>query len=82
MLYKTVGFAAASAVCALMVGCANTTTGKMVEPLEVMPTEVCIIQNPKVTSVRPFRRCSRHSSAAASRRQWSGMPRPARRNTV
>ena len=32
-----------------MVGCANTTTGKMVEPLEVMPTEVCIIQNPKVT---------------------------------
>ena len=49
MLYKTVGFAAASAVCALMVGCANTTTGKMVEPLEVMPTEVCIIQNPKVT---------------------------------
>lgn len=49
MLYKTVGLAAASAVCALMVGCANTTTGKMVEPLEVMPTEVCIIQNPKVT---------------------------------
>ena len=49
MLYKTVGFAAASAVCALMVGCANTTTGKMVEPLEVMPAEVCIIQNPKVT---------------------------------
>ena len=49
MLYKTVGLAAASVVCALMVGCANTTTGKMVEPLEVMPTEVCIIQNPKVT---------------------------------
>lgn len=49
MLYKTVGLAAVSAVCALMVGCANTTTGKMVEPLEVMPTEVCIIQNPKVT---------------------------------
>ena len=46
---KTVGLAAASVVCALMVGCANTTTGKMVEPLEVMPTEVCIIQNPKVT---------------------------------
>ena len=35
MLYKTVGLAAASAVCALMVGCANTTTGKMVEPFEV-----------------------------------------------
>ena len=34
MLYKTVGLAAASAVCALMVGCANTTTGKMVEPLD------------------------------------------------
>ena len=33
MLYKTVGLTAASAVCALMVGCANTTTGKMVEPL-------------------------------------------------
>lgn len=33
---------------ALLTGCANTTTGKFHAPLEVKPSDVCIIRNPSV----------------------------------
>ena len=49
MKNKVIGLSVAFTLATLMVGCANVTTGQLHAPLEVMPTEVCIIQNPKVT---------------------------------
>ena len=46
---KVIGLSVALTLATLMVGCANVTTGQLHAPLEVMPTEVCIIRNPQVT---------------------------------
>lgn len=46
---KAIGLSVAFTLATLMVGCANVTTGQLHAPLEVMPTEVCIIRNPQVT---------------------------------
>ena len=49
MSHKVIGLSVALTLATLMVGCANVTTGQLHAPLEVMPTEVCIIRNPQVT---------------------------------
>ena len=49
MKNKVIGLSVALTLATLMVGCANVTTGQLHAPLEVMPTEVCIIRNPQVT---------------------------------
>ena len=49
MKNKVIGLSVAFTLATLMVGCANVTTGQLHAPLEVMPTEVCIIRNPQVT---------------------------------